>query len=324
MRLLAGLHAMLDAFPEARTRQRFAEVLHERSAGMHHGDAALWEAALERLPPLQAGSVDLATACVRAGAAHEANQEQSRQLRRALMDLHPWRKGPFDLFGTRIDSEWRSDLKWDRVARHVEVQGRCVLDVGCGNGYYAWRMRGAGASFVLGIDPTLRFLAQFLALQRYIGDPHVAMLPLRSEDLPARLGCFDTVFSMGVLYHRRSPFEHLDELFGALRPDGELVLETLVIEGDATRVLVPSERYARMRNVWFIPSPDALHIWLERAGFRGVRLVDLAPTTVAEQRRTTWMHFESLADFLDPEDPRRTREGYPAPLRALFLARRPA
>lgn len=324
MRLLAQLDPMLDAFPEAGARQRLAGVLHARSAGLYHGDTALWEAALARLPPLQAGSVDLATACVRVGSARETTREQSLRLRHALMDLHPWRKGPFDLFGTLIDSEWRSDLKWDRVARHVDVQGRCVLDVGCGNGYYAWRMRGAGASFVLGIDPALRFLAQFLALQRYIGDPHVAMLPLRAEDLPSRLGCFDTVFSMGVLYHRRSPFDHLDELFGALRPGAELVLETLVIEGDASRVLVPRERYAMMRNVWFIPSTEALHGWLERAGFREVRLVDLTPTTIDEQRRTAWMHFESLADFLDPEDPQHTREGYPAPLRALFLARRPA
>ena len=91
----------------------------------------------------------------------------------------------------------------------------------------------------------------------------------------------------------------------------------------AVPVLVPSERYGMMRNVWFIPSPPAMLGWLRRAGFRDARLADLCATTTGEQRRTTWMRFESLADFLDPVDPRRTREGYPAPLRAVFIASRP-
>ncbi len=323
MNLPATLAAALAAFPDASARERLLAAVHERATALRHGDAADWESALAALPALAASEVDLAAPCVRVGRTEDASTAERARLHAALAALHPWRKGPFELFGVGIDSEWRSDLKWQRVAPHIELAGRRVLDVGCGNGYYAWRMRGAGADCVLGIDPTLRFLAQFLALQRYIADPRVALLPLRAEDLPARLGCFDTVFSMGVLYHRRSPFEHLGELFDALRPGGELVLETLLVEGDAERVLVPRDRYAMMRNVWFIPSPAALLRWLQRAGFVAPRLVDLTPTTVAEQRRTTWMRFESLADFLDPTDPRLTREGYPAPLRGVFVAERP-
>jgi tRNA (mo5U34)-methyltransferase len=30
-------------------------------------------------------------------------------MRQALMGLSPWRKGPFDLFGVHVDTEWRSD-----------------------------------------------------------------------------------------------------------------------------------------------------------------------------------------------------------------------
>ncbi|PMC22346.1 tRNA 5-methoxyuridine(34)/uridine 5-oxyacetic acid(34) synthase CmoB, partial [Klebsiella aerogenes] len=44
---------------------------------------------------------------------------------------------------------------------------------------------------------------------------------------------------MGVLYHRRSPLDHLWQLKDQLAPGGELVLETLVIEGDENTVLVP-------------------------------------------------------------------------------------
>ncbi|MFN9977777.1 MAG: DUF1698 domain-containing protein, partial [Phycisphaerae bacterium] len=43
-------------------------------------------------------------------------------------------------------------------------------------------------------------------------------------------------------------------------------------------------------------------------------------TTLSEQRRTEWMTFESLEDFLDPLDSARTIEGYSAPVRALISA----
>ncbi|MBK7520731.1 MAG: tRNA 5-methoxyuridine(34)/uridine 5-oxyacetic acid(34) synthase CmoB [Gammaproteobacteria bacterium] len=294
-------------------------------AAPRHGDAAAWEAAIAALPELRPSRIELAQDVVRIGLESDATAAQRTQLETALQALHPWRKGPFSLFGVTIDSEWRSDRKWCRLQDHIApLAGRVVLDVGCGNGYYIWRMLGAGARFVLGVDPTLRFLAQFLALRPYMmPTPPAVLLPLRGEDLPPRMGCFDTVFSMGVIYHRRAPLEHLAELLEALRPGGELVLETLVIPGDAQQVLIPEERYAKMRNVWFIPSAPAMLRWLRRAGFHAARLIDERATGPDEQRATPWMRFESLADFLDPQRPELTVEGYPAPRRALFLAYRP-
>jgi len=242
-----------------------------------------------------------------------------------LQHLHPWRKGPYELAGVAIDTEWRSDWKWARIAPHLApLVGRRVLDVGCGNGYHLWRLAGAGAALAVGIDPTQLFLAQFLAVRHFVGEtPPVHLLPIGIEDLPPGLGAFDTVLSMGVLYHRRSPIDHLLDLRGALRAGGELVLETLVIEGGEGRVLVPQGRYAKMRNVWFIPSTAELERWLRRAGFRHVRTVDVTATTTDEQRATAWMRFESLANFLDPADPTRTVEGHPAPRRAVLLAEAP-
>ncbi|HSJ47948.1 MAG TPA: tRNA 5-methoxyuridine(34)/uridine 5-oxyacetic acid(34) synthase CmoB, partial [Gammaproteobacteria bacterium] len=267
--------------------------------------------------------VDLDRDCIGIGRAEDLDAVQQQALEQALRQLHPWRKGPFCLFGLRIDTEWRSDWKWQRLREHIQpLQDRLVLDVGCGNGYHLWRMRGAGARLALGIDPTLLFVHQFAALQHYIRDPQAGLLPLALEELPARMAFFDTVFSMGVLYHRRSPFDHLQELREALRPGGELVLETLVTEGEAGQVLVPRDRYARMRNVWFIPSVPELQHWLERAGFLEVRCVDVTRTTTEEQRGTDWMRFESLAQCLDPDDPAKTVEGYPAPRRAILVARK--
>ena len=201
--------------------------------------------------------------------------------------------------------------------------GAAILDIGCGNGYHLFRMLGAGASLALGVDPTLLFNYQFAAIQKLAPKNQAYLLPLRGEQLPA-FNCFDSVFSLGVLYHRRSPVDHLTELLSFLAPGGELILETLVIEGDEHSVLIPPDRYAKMANVWFIPSPDLLKILLKRAGFTDIRVADVTRTTLEEQRATKWMDFQSLADFLDPNDPGKTAEGHPGPVRAILVARKPA
>ena len=237
-----------------------------------------------------------------------------------LAHFMPWRKGPFQLFDIDLDTEWRSDWKWDRVLPHITpLEGKHVLDVGCGSGYHLWRMLGEEAKLVIGIDPTLLFWGQFHAIKHFYGNAPVHMLPLGIEQMPALNG-FDTVFSMGVLYHRRDPIQFLTELKNQLTKGGQLVLETLVVEGDDNRVLMPTNRYAQMRNVWFLPSTRALSIWLERLGFKDVKVVDESITSLDEQRSTEWMTNQSLKDFLDPQDTSKTVEGYPSPRRAVLVA----
>ncbi|MBK8455048.1 MAG: tRNA 5-methoxyuridine(34)/uridine 5-oxyacetic acid(34) synthase CmoB [Thiofilum sp.] len=292
-----------------------------------HGKREEWLQALAQLPPSTPSIVDLNAAAIQMGQAQDLSPEQQVVLRQSLETFIPWRKGPFNLFGTYIDTEWRSDWKWQRVLPHLsDLTGRTILDVGCGSGYHLWRMRGAGAKLVIGIDPSLFFLMQFQCVRHYLPYEPVYYLPLKSEDLPILKEGegFDTVFSMGVLYHRRSPLQHLLELKGVLRAGGELVLETLVVEGDERTVLMPEDRYGKMRNVWFIPSTALLELWLRRLGFVAIRTVDVGQTSLEEQRRTEWMRFESLADFLDPTDHNKTIEGYPAPKRAVLIAQLPA
>ena len=312
----------LAATPLAPWRDALADASLARLGAGAHGDLARWESALAALPPLPAGEVRLNSDCVGLQSLSPLDSATATGLRETLMRLHPWRKGPFCLHGLHLDTEWRSDWKWERLADAISpLDGRLVLDVGCGNGYYGWRMLGEGARLVLGIDPTLLFVVQFLAINQYLARDELAVLPLGIEDLPATLTGFDTVFSMGVLSHRRSPLDHLGELRRLLRPGGELVLETLVLEGDGQQVLVPPGRYASMRNVWFIPSVEALAVWLGRCGFENVRVVDVSRTSREEQRSTDWMYFQSLPDHLDPADPNLTIEGLPAPVRAIFMAR---
>ncbi|MCA9945119.1 MAG: tRNA 5-methoxyuridine(34)/uridine 5-oxyacetic acid(34) synthase CmoB [Anaerolineales bacterium] len=289
-----------------------------------HGRLPEWRALLNQLPNVTPSHINLQDG-VSVGQPNELSPEIFAEMERLLRQLQPWRKGPFHLFGLHIDTEWRSDWKWDRLQDVIApLNGRLVLDVGCGNGYHCWRMVGSGARLVIGLDPYLLYVAQFQALRHFIGESAPAyVLPLGIEALPESLAAFDTVFSMGVLYHRRSPLDHLLTLREALRPGGELVLETLIIDGDVGQVLVPEGRYAQMRNVWFIPTVPTLLGWLRKCGFEGEKVIDVTPTTVQEQRSTDWMPFQSLPDFLDPEDSSRTKEGYPAPKRAIVMGIRP-
>jgi tRNA (mo5U34)-methyltransferase len=267
---------------------------------------------------------DIASRFDTAAVTIDAECADSEALRQGLQGLMPWRKGPYSIADVFIDCEWRSDFKWSRVLPHLEqLQGRRILDVGCGNGYHCWRMLAQSPELVLGIEPSVLFNLQFQALQHYLQREDIDMLPIGIEDMPENLNWFDTVFSMGVLYHRRSPIDHLYQLKSFLRAGGELCLETLVIAGAEGQVLVPPERYARMRNVWFIPSAEELLLWLRRTGFVNARVVDESDTAVDEQRSTDWMQFESLQQSLDEDNSALTVEGLPAPRRAVILANKP-
>ncbi len=286
-----------------------------------HGDLAQWQALVDSVSALPAVQRVLNADAVQIGGPDDLTATAKIQLEAQLKTLHPWRKGPYNLFGININTEWRSDWKWNRVKNHIaSLEHRLVLDVGCGNGYHCWRMLGAGAKTVVGIDPMPLNVMQFQLIRKLHGEAPIYVLPLGIEDLPYGLKAFDTVFSMGVLYHRRSPIDHLLELRDCLKSGGELVLETLVIDGDLGQILLPEDRYARMRNVWFLPSCETLISWLKRCGFKNIRLVDVTVTSIEEQRTTEWMTFHSLKDFLDAGNPQLTCEGLPAPKRAIVIA----
>ena len=299
---LASAGRLLDAVGLGGSSDALLPIAAARLSLGAHGDLPRGLAALKRLRDASASVADR---------------------RAALLDLAPWRKGPFNVGGIDIDAEWRSDLKWARVRDGIEsLAGRNVLDVGCGNGYYAFRMRNAGARRVVGIDPMVLYVLQFLAINEFERDDDVCVLPLRLEEVPPA-PVFDTVFSMGVLYHQRSPIDHLERLRAMLRPAGQLVLETLFLPGDNACASTPPGRYARMRNVWLLPTVAELTTWLERTRFREIAVVDTTRTSVREQRSTEWMRFESLADGLSPEDRSLTVEGWPAPRRVVLTAAAP-
>jgi tRNA (mo5U34)-methyltransferase len=299
----AALQDCLESLGLANWNEALGSILRDRLTGRTHGDWARWNQAIEALP--------------------DARGDSSR-LRELLMELHPWRKGPLELDDVFIDTEWRSDWKWGRVRDAIApLEGRNVLDVGSGNGFYALEMRKAGAAAVIGVDPTLLFAMQFLAINVFAQDESIFILPLRLEETPSANNAFDTTFSMGVLYHQRDPIAHLDHLRTTLRPGGQLVLETIYVPGEESYACTPADRYARMRNVWLLPTLVELTTWLRRSGFAKVEIIDTTITTTDEQRSTEWMTFESLQEALDPDDPTKTVEGWPAPHRVVVTALAP-
>ncbi len=299
--------------------EALATAVLNQGHALKHGHLPRWESAVKSLPE-NTGSgwrIEDGAVCT---ASHLAS-DQTDALEQALSELMPWRKGPFLIGPVLLDTEWRSDWKWDRILPHLaSLEDRLVLDVGCGSGYHLWRMREAGAKQVLGIDPSLLYLKQFDAVQHYAQEPALHFLPLTMEALPENMQVFDTVFSMGVLYHRREPMTHLAELRQALRPGGELVLETLVIPGGGDASLSIGERYANMRNIYELPTVEHLENWVEAAGFGDIRTVSVQETSLEEQRRSHWMQSHSLEQALRTDDPSLTIEGYPRPVRAVLLA----
>lgn len=290
---------------------------------LNHGDLSRWLQEIDQAPVLTPSSVTLGEV-VQIGRNSDASSQDIAKLELLLRNFIPWRKGPFDLFGIELDTEWKSNVKWARLKERITpLAGRKVLDVGSGNGYYSLRMIEAEAELVLGIDPHLAYVIQFWLLKKYLNDIPAFVLPLTLEQLPSPLPYFDTVFSMGVIYHRRSPIDHLLQLKSCLRSGGELVLESIVVNGEEGYSLTPGKRYARMTNVWFLPSTPTLINWLSKCGFTDIKLIDESVTSLNEQRKTAWMPFGSLDDALAADDHTKTKEGYPAPERAVITAIKP-
>jgi len=241
-------------------------------------------------------------------------------LERHLQHLKPWRKGPWQFNNIDIASEWDCSLKYDRLTRYgPQLSGKTILDIGCGNGYYGFRMLGDQANYVFGVDPSPLFWVQYSTFKNINPSLPIDIMPIPGEHLATLSLQFDVVTSMGVLYHRKSPLEHLKLLKHCLNNNGELLLETLVIDDKDTAFLMPLSTYAGMANLWGLPSIGLLRQWLHITGFKTVECISLSCTQHTEQQQTPWIETHSLSDFLAPCGTK-TKEGLPAPWRALFRA----
>jgi len=235
--------------------------------------------------------------------------------------LIPWRKGPFNLFGLEIDSEWQSNIKYNLIRPHFNLKDKVVADIGCNNGYYMFRMLEDKPKRLIGFDPSALTLHQFEFINHFVkSDIEYEMLGV--EHLEYYNHKFDFIFMLGVLYHRPDPVGTLKSLARGLNSKGEILIDTFMIDGEDEICLTPNKRYSKIPNIYFIPTISALTNWLSRAGFENIEVIAITTTTSEEQRKTKWSFDQSLEDFLDPEDRNKTVEGYPAPKRVYMKARK--
>lgn len=254
---------------------------------------------------------------------NRCDSNQKNLIENQIKQLIPWRKGPYDLFGLPIDSEWNCSLKWNRLTSKIpSLKNDIVMDVGSGNGYFAWRMREAGARLVVCLEPSFLPFIQFHFLNYFADDVKIRFLPLTLEGSPKRPYLFDKVFIMGTLYHSKTPFEHLKNATRFLKDGGFLILETLIFDSNESSLFVPKENYARMPNVWQLPSFLAIKSWLSALGFTEIELLSVNTTGIAEQRETVHMPFKSLNDGLSIENNNLTVERYPRPQRGIIIAQK--
>jgi tRNA (mo5U34)-methyltransferase len=275
----------------------------------------------ETIRHLRADFLDLTGEVVRIGGTGELDAADQGRVLAALRSFMPWRKGPFELFGIEIDAEWRSERKWNRLLPALpDLTGKIIADIGSNNGYYMFRMAAHQPRLVVGFEPYLQHYFAFQTLNSLAGLANLHTELLGVEHLRLYPDCFDVIFLMGIIYHRISPVEMLREVRAALRPGGVLIVESQAIPGKEPLALFPEKTYAKVPGTYFVPTAACLENWLHRSGFQQVETFCSHPMSSAEQRRTPWMTFESYTDFLDPVDPGRTIEGYPAPWRVFLRA----
>ena len=249
------------------------------------------------------------------------SQEEYEIILNAAKKLIPWRKGPFNVFGIEIDSEWQSNIKYNLIRPHFNLKDKVVADIGCNNGYYMFRMLEDKPEKLVGFDPSPLTLHQFEFINHFVKSDIIYEM-LGVEHLEFYTHKFDFIFMLGVLYHRADPIGTLKSLARGLSSKGEILIDTFMIDGEEELCLSPNKRYSKIPNIYFIPTIPALKNWLERAGFENIEILATTVTTSEEQRTTPWSFDQSLEDYLDPNDNSKTVEGYPAPKRVYVKARK--
>lgn len=255
------------------------------------------------------------------GNADDFSSDENSLILQCAKKLIPWRKGPFSVCGIDIDSEWQSNIKYNIVKNHLNIENKIVADVGCNNGYYMFRMLEKNPKKLVGFDPSPLFKLQFDFVNHFAKSDIIYEL-LGVEHIEYYEHKFDFIVMMGVLYHRTDPISTLKSLSRALNKNGEILIDTFMIDGEEDMVLTPKDRYSKIPNVYFVPTVNALKNWLSRAGFGDFELIDIKKTGFDEQRATAWSFEQSLEDYLDPNDASKTVEGYPAPKRVYLKARK--
>ena len=295
-----------------------SKLIIKRSEWINRPGFAKYKQILAGVPEIKADVLNFGGEFIEIDSKTPINEEDFLKIKDTCKNLIPWRKGPFKLFGLDLDAEWQSNLKWDRIKGGLpNLEEKNILDIGANNGYYMFKMAAHGPNLVLGIDPIFHNYAQFCLIQKFAKIPSLRFELLGIEHLKFFKEFFDVVFSMGIIYHHKNPIEQLQDIRNSLRPGGVAILESIGIPGENPFALFPENSYAKMSNIWFIPTLSCLINWGHKAKFKNIDIISSNKMTLDEQRNTIWCPkpHQSLEDFLDKDNRDKTIEGYDAPRR---------
>lgn len=190
-----------------------------------------------------------------------------------------------------------------------------VLDVGCGTGALAARIRGMTRGRVVGVDPS----TGMIEAARREAPPGVALARCAAEELPYEAE-FDLVLSNSALQWFRDPALALARMRRALRPGGRLA-----VQAPATRLYCPEfveamsdvsrdprtgSSFAGFRSPWFLFETADEYATLAAAAGLEVSHARLEELVLRETPDGALRVFGSGAEagYLDP-----TRYGAPLP-----------
>ena len=286
-----------------------------------HGTLESWINILNSLPNIETNFLDYSRHAIQIGRPNEILESERKILEENLLKLSPWRKGPFLIFKTEIDSEWRSDKKWERIRSFLpQKEGMRICDIGCSNGYYSYKLLGLNPKIVLGVEKTPLYIMQFLATKIYAKKiQNILVIPSNVENFKNKID-FDLVLSMGILYHSKNPAQHIETIGRLLKSNGTTILETIITKGDTDIRIEKGKTFAGMKNIGVIFKEKNVLNLLNENGFKNIECVDYSETDVNEQRSTKWMTGKSLKDFILPNG--NTIEGYSSFYRAIFIAQK--
>ena len=187
--------------------------------------------------------------------------------------------------GNGITTPGRDDTltKLVQVNLPQSLQGLSVLDIGAWDGFFSFECERRGAKRVVALDkavwdiPTIGKRGFELA-RRVLGSK-VEDVELDVLDIsPERVGVFDLVLFLGVLYHMPHPLLALERVASVVGK--QLILETHVDMNEHDRPVLafyPEDECANDGSNWFGPNRAAVEAMLRVVGFRKVELVSSTP-----------------------------------------------
>jgi len=174
-------------------------------------------------------------------------------------------------------------LRWSRFPLPADLHGLRVLDIGAWDGWFTFEAERCGAD-VTAMDCIE--VPNFRRIHRALGS-RAAYHILDFYELPeARIGSFDVVFFLGVLYHLKHPLLAL-EIVCALTTN-TAIIESFVTDAETWRQhqdAIPSMEFYETDELgnqldnWIGPTVSCLKAMCRAAGFARVELMHSAGFT---------------------------------------------